>query len=174
MSDRRPIAELVAQLLATPKELVGDPSPKAANRDDQVRWAWPVLVNGEADQTYVSATLYPNDIDPRFSISLIFGTHNIWRLDYELGRIETNPFLPGHEFSGKVIYGPHCHQWDENRRFATKSTIPDPLPFRVPLNIPLTGTRVQQWENSFRYFAGQTRIGQPHVVPEWPTRGRFL
>ena len=131
---------------------------------------WPLLVNGQTDYCYVSAVLYPNEFELRFNISLIYLEYNIWRLDFDpWGRVKVNPPLLGHKFSLATIDGPHCHPWNENRRFAIGGLIPEPLPFRVPLD-----NDIQSWENAFRYFAGATNIGSPIVVPTWPPRERLL
>ena len=101
MSDSRAIAELVDLLMVSQKELLGERSAKSPNRDDQVRWAWAVLVNGQSDQCQVCAVIYPNEPERRFSISLIYRGFNIWRLDYEIGVVKHNLELADHQYSGE-------------------------------------------------------------------------
>ncbi len=176
MPDSRPIVELVDELLAARKELTGSIWPRRANREaEQVRAEWPVLVNGQSAECSLAWTLYPNADELRFTICLLFRGLNIWRLDFESeDRIERNPLDPGHPRSGLEIRGPHCHRWEDNRRFATRDAIPSGLPFRVQYD----GTKVgpQVWENAFRFFLGQTGIEQPEAseIPPWPKRERFL
>lgn len=167
----RPHVERVDIIIKARKEFIGKPESRRPNRhSEQVRFDWPLLVNGQTDYCYVSAILYPNEPELRFNISLIYLEYNIWRLDFDLwGRIKVNPPLPGHEYNLATIDGPHCHPWDENRRFAVGGLIPEPLPFRVPLD-----KDIQTWENAFRYFAGATNIGSPVEVPIWPPRERLL
>ena len=130
MPDNRPISELVDELLVEPKELVGSIQHRLSNRGrEQVRLEWPVLVRGQSAQCAVACTLYPNAEDWRFTICLIFRNLNIWRLDFEPeDRIERNPLLPGHTYSGAEIRGPHCHRWKENSRYATRNALPDEHP----------------------------------------------
>lgn len=176
MPDNRPIAELVDELLAARKELTGTVRLRQANREgEQIRAEWPVLVNGRSSQCALAWTLYPNAPEMRFTICLLFRSQNIWRLDFEPDeRIERNPLIPAHALSGAEIRGPHCHRWEDNRRFATYHAIPEQLPFRVPYSGSRTGPQV--WENAFRFFLGQTGIEQPEAseVPQWPRKERLL
>ena len=167
----RPIVEHVDSILRAEKTFAGRPEYKKPNREsDQVRLDWPVLINNQSDHCYIAVTLYPNDSELRFTISLVYYGRNIWRLDYEhMDRVEINPRLDGHENSLEIIEGAHCHRWKENRLFATHGNIPEPLPFRVPLS-----KEVRTWENAFRYFVGATNIHQPAEVPPWPARERLL
>ena len=155
---RRPSIEHVDTMLKAKKVLIGEPEDRGPNRDsEQARLVWPVLVNSKSDQCYVSATLYPNDRDLRFSISLVYYDHNVWHLDFVPHyRAEVNPPLVGHDNGFETIWGPHCHRWEENRQFSQHGAIPHPLRFRVPLPAD-----VQNWENAFRYFAGEVNIDQP-------------
>lgn len=171
MPDDQPIAVLVAALLADQKQFAGDPEPRRPNREgEQGRIHWPVLVRGQSAQCYVAATMFPEDEDLRFTISLVLRQDNIWRLDFEPDdRIEMNPELAGHEFSLATIRGPHCHRWEENRLFASRDRIPSPLPFRVPLP-----SSIRTWEQAFRHFVTETNIDQPAQIPQWPRRRRLL
>ena len=166
----RPIVELVDGLLEAQKEFAGRLQHRPPNRAAEQAWLhWPVLVDGQTAECYVAATLYPNDDELRFTICLTYRDHNVWRLDYEpMYRCEVNPRLNGHEFSLATIWGPHCHRWEENRSFATHGTVPETLPFRVPL------LGVHTWENAFRHFVGETNIDQPRDVPAWPPRERLI
>lgn len=177
MPNGRTLLDLVDDLLAAPKALAGDPQLRHPNRvNEEVRWRWPVLANGESDSCSVTANLYPNEADLRFSISLTFLAHNIWRLDYEpIHRVEHNPFLLGHKYSLATIAGPHCHPWKENRRLAARGQIPVPLGFRVPLEMPNThADGSHRWEKVFRHFLGLTNISQPPAVPPWPPQGTLI
>lgn len=171
LSRNRPSIEHVDLVLKAEKEFIGEPEYRRPNRDsEQVRLVWPILVNNRSAQCYVSATLYPNDRDVRFSISLVYYEYNIWRLDFvPFYRAEINPHLPGHDNSMQTIWGPHCHPWEENRRLSQQGAIPHPLRFRVPLP-----KDVKNWENAFRYFAGKVSIHPPQHVPTWPRSERLL
>ena len=171
MSDKQPVAELVEALLAAPKEFTGDPEPQRPNRaDEQGRIYWPVLVNGQTDQCYVAMTMYPEEVDLRFTISFVFRQDNVWRLDFEPDDIpHLNRPLPGHEYSLATIRGPHCHRWQENRHFSNRDRIPVPLPFRTPLPYG-----IRTWEQAFRHFLTETNIAQPREEPLWPRRERLL
>lgn len=157
-------------LLAAEKELAGDPTWRRPNRaTEQARLSWPVLVNGIVADCFLAATIYPEDRDLRFTITFNCHDKNVWRLDFEpWDRIEMNPFLPGHPLSGATIRGPHCHPWEENRRFGVSGRIPDELPMRIPL------PNIRSWDSAFRHVLGETNIRQPAVIPPWPPRERFL
>ena len=174
-ADSKPITELVNELLAAPKELAGI-QPGIPNRHgEQARYEWPVLVGGQSAECAIACTLYLNDPKWRFTICLIFRRNNIWRLDFEPeDRIELNPPLLGHPYSQAMIRGAHCHQWEENQKFATHNAIPATLPFRVPYEGPQSWPNV--WENAFRFFLGETNIKQPGggEIPPWPPKEKFL
>ena len=176
MPRSRPIAELVDDLLAAPKELAGSNRYLEPNRpEEQARSSWPVLVNGKSEGCTVACTFYPNDVDLRFTISLVFRSINLWRLDFEPDhRVEQNPPLAGHPYSNATIRGPHWHRWTENRHSATHSSIPPTLRFRAPYEGPRNGPNV--WENAFRLFLGETGITQPEAsrMPRWPKMERLL
>lgn len=160
------IADLVDQLLAADKELIGNPVFGDGNATRDKRLSWPVLVSGESSRCVVCATAYPFDADLRFTLTLNYEDHNIWRLDHEpIYRCEINPFVTGHPYSGQTICGPHCHPWDLNRADATPKSLPDPMRWRMPLP-----PNVQGWENSFRWFLGEANIAQPAVLPDLPRR----
>jgi len=169
------IVELVDALLAAPKELAGYIEPGKPNRVGQVRFQWPVLVNGESQDCYLAFAQFPNEEPWRFTICLVYRMMNIWRLDFEPNqRVEINPPLPGHQYSEAAIRGAHWHRWTENRHFAQGSASSIRLPFRIPYEGPITGRNV--WENAFRMFLSAVFISQIESgrIPHWPTRITLL
>ena len=163
------IAKLIDRLLDADKTLAGSPGWHAGNTAADERFEWPVLVGGETAECAVAVTAYPDDPDLRFTITLNYRDHNIWRVDYDPPyRRETNPIMKGHPYSGDMIYGPHCHPWDINRDDATPATIPL-LRWRRPLPPQLRG-----WQNTFRWFLGETNITQPDTIPDLPRRTRLI
>lgn len=165
------IASLVDQLLAASKSFTGIPLWNTGNRDEDERFVWPVLVNGETAECNVCGTAYPNLPELRFTITLNFRQQNIWRVDWEPeGRGgEVNPILPGHPHSGETIWGPHCHPWDLNRHTVKGAQIPRLLIWRKPLP-----ANVQGWDNTFRWFLGETNIEPPEQIPALPGRKALL
>ena len=164
------IANLIDALLRAEKALVGIPEWREGTRSADERFDWPVLVGGETAECVVAATAYPQEPDLRFTITLNFRNHNIWRVDYEPSyRRETNPIVKGNPYSGDMIYGPHCHPWDINRQDATPATIPRLLRWKRPLP-----PQVRGWENTFRWFLGETNIAQPETIPDLPRRTRLV
>ncbi len=163
------IANLVDALLEADKVLVGVVHWHDGTRSEDKRFDWPVLVGGETAECAVAATAYPDELDLRFTITLNYRSHNIWRIDHDPPyRRETNPFLTGHRYSGDTIRGPHFHPWVDNRHEATPATFPT-LCWRRPLP-----SQVQGWENTFRWFLGETNIGQPETIPSLPRRMRLV
>ena len=175
MKRSRPITELIDDLIASPKELIGEIQRNNPNRDGQERLQWPVLVNGESADCYVAFTLYPNEIELRFTICLVFRSINIWRLDFVPNQqVEINPSSLGHPFSGKLVQGPHWHRWTENRHMVRSNVASITLPIRSPYARTENGQNV--WENAVRAFLAETGIAQLESsrMPQWPKRSALL
>ncbi len=169
------LVTLIDALVSAPKELAGDLQPGRNNRDEQLRFEWSVLVNGEGLNCYLAFTQYLNDVPPRFTIVLVYREISVWRLDFEPNqRVELNPPLLGHRYSEALIRGAHWHRWTENRHFVQGSASSIKLPFRVPYEGPMDGPNV--WENAFREFLDAVAIAQieNRRMPQWPTRSRLV
>src|ERR1700730_16629337 len=117
----RHVAELIDELLAVRKSLVGMPMWTQGTRPAQERIAWPALIGSLPAGCELSATAYPNSDGLDFSVLLAVGSANIWRVDHALPhKVHTNPlFAPGNPLSGLSIFGPHFHPWADNRRYET-------------------------------------------------------
>ncbi|WP_092782377.1 hypothetical protein [Rhodospira trueperi] len=67
----RPTLAFVDALLATEKDLAGEPTWRRPNRTtEQARFSWPVLANGVLADCFLAATIYPEDRDLRFTNTL--------------------------------------------------------------------------------------------------------
>ncbi len=164
------IADLVDRLLSAQKSFAGSsPDWVEGNREEEVRFTWPVLINGESHACYVAATAYPNFRGERFTISLIFKNSNIWRIDYEPDfKRHTNPFDRASLLGSYEVRGKSYHSWEDNRYLATHATLPKK--FECARHLP---ENVQGWENAFRWFCGQTNIDSPHIIPSLPKMTRL-
>ena len=165
-----PVADLVDQLLATPKSLGGRPSWADGSWDGQKRIAWPVLVDGETvGATLVAITNTAID-ELNFSISLAVQDRSVCRLDYDPPlKLHTNPIEPGKPNSGLVMRGPHYHGWADNRCLATPAALPKALDWRSELP-----NNLRTWENAFRWFLGENNIEQLASLPALPPRSRLI
>lgn len=165
------IVDVIDRLLEEPKVLASAKVVFAqGNQTADQRCEWPVLVDGVLADCYIACTAYPLEDELRFTITLNYQNKNIWRVDYEPShRTEYNGFRKGHPLSGRRISGPHYHSWSDNRSEVTTRKIPDVLPWlrELPDNL-------RTWENTFRWFLGQTNIKQPSEIPALPTRRTLL
>ena len=168
--ERPHIAKLIDSLLAAEKALAGNPGWQPGNRPGELRWDWPVLVEGESANCQVSVTAYPEDYPNRFTITLNYVGRCIWRLDYEpdykahINPPDRAPFLGDY-----TIWGRHYHSWADNRHLATPANPPRILDCARALP-----SNIQNWENAFRWFCGETRITQSGAVPDLPIPVRLL
>ena len=164
------IAELVDALLAVDKSLLGNAGWAEGQRPGQRRMDWPVMVEGQTADCKVAAESYPEHDALKFSVSLVYSRHPVWRLDFEPDHTaHFNPPARAGMLGGSVVRGQHYHAWADNRYTATHGSLSKQLPCARPL--PST---VQRWENAFRWFLGEVNIAQPPVVPELPKRTRLL
>lgn len=154
-------------VLASTKSLEGIPSWERGTRNHDRRLDWVVLVEGQSAECVLMATAYPEMGEERFTISLVVKDCCVWRLDYDpIDTEHVNPLdrfrilgIPPH------IRGQHFHSWEDNSYLASKTRLPDQLHCarKLPVN-------VRGWENSFRWFCGQTKIRSPTEMPSYPPR----
>lgn len=145
-------------VLASTKSLEGIPSWERGARSHDRRLVWVVLVEGQSAECALTATAYPEMGERRFTISLVVKQRCVWRLDYD--PIDTEhinppdrlkiPGIPPH------IRGQLFHSWEDNSYLASKTRLPNQLYCAKELPINVRG-----WENSFRWFCGQTQIESP-------------
>jgi hypothetical protein len=168
-SSKHSVADLVDELLTASKSLSGIPIWTNGNRQEELRFSWPVLIEDELHGCYVAATAYPDSRETRFTISLVFRGICIWRVDYEHEhKRHTNPADRIVALGCAVVAGRGFHAWSDNRHLATFAGLPKEMKCARPLPENIRG-----WENTFRWFCGETRIAQPPKFPDWPTMTRL-
>ena len=162
-----PIAQIVDDLLSAPKVLAGNPDWHEVGHRGEHRLVMPIQIDGQGTNVDFEVNAYPNIRDLRFRIMLRM-PQCIWRVDYVDDEPHVNPFDSWSE-CGESFCEPHYHSWADNRRFATHAKLPEPLPVaRI-----LAGFR--GFEATFRWFCGETNIGQPRSgVVDLPQRNRLV
>ena len=125
------------------------------------RWSWetrgrvrcirPIAINGEIGDGSLEIHFYPREKPPKFRISLIL-QRRVWGLDFDDDRKHTNSLNRASD-APATVFGPHYHSWDDNKRFATKVSLPKE--FKNARELP---KNVRHYEQALRWFCTQTRI----------------
>lgn len=149
-----PIALLIDDLVGAEKVLAGDPDWREVGHRGEHRVVLPLFIGGKASQLDLEINAYPNIRDLRFRIMLRL-PQCVWRVDYVDDEPHVNP-ADDWPTCGVSFTEPHYHAWIDNRRFATHSQVPDPMPTARILPLQL-----QSFEATFRWFCEQTNIAQP-------------
>ena len=164
------IRETIDKLLAAEKTLAGDAVFQALQGDQrQQRWRKACAIQGEVTPLDLEVQAYPDSPNLKFRIILIY-QRAVWRLDFSDDGGHPNHTNRPKDLEAGPITGPHYHCWSDNRRFATKTSLPHTLrnARRLPNNI-------QTFENTFRWFCGETRIEVPTAeIPALPSRVSLL
>lgn len=162
--------DLIDDLLRAEKTLGGIPDWKSIGHRGEFRQIIPLLIDGVDTTAHVELNAYPFILDElRFRI-MIFAPKCVWRVDYVTDEQHLNPLdAPADAIAG-LFSEPHYHSWADNRRFATANSLPDALPIAR-----IFEPRIRQFDATFRWFCGETRIAQPPAgMIELPTRTRLL
>jgi len=139
------------------------------HREGDMRMLFPLLVDGEVSDANLQIIAYPRSRILRFRINLLYG-RAIWRLDYVDDEEHVNSFNKPDDLILGPFMRPHYHAWVDNRRFATKRSLPDRLE-----NARILEANLQTFPNAFRWFCGETKINIAEFdVPELPTSDRML
>lgn len=163
------IRVLVDRLITSDKVPFGQARWVDEHREGDMRMLYPLLVDGEISDANLQIIAYPRARTLRFRLNLLYG-RAIWRLDYVDDEEHVNSFNRPDGLTLGPFTGPHYHAWDDNRRFATKSALPERLE-----NARLLEANLQTFPNVFRWFCGQTRIVIADFdVPELPASDRMI
>ena len=139
------------------------------HREGDMRMLYPLLVEGEISDANLLVIAYPRSPSLRFRVNLLYG-RAIWRLDYVADEEHVNSFNRPDGLILGPFTCPHFHSWTDNRRFATKITLPDRLE-----NARILEAKLQTFPNVFRWFCGETNIVISEVkIPELPKSDRML
>lgn len=156
-------------MLAEPKTLAGESSWRRNPGEDKMRWRKPCLLNGEVTPFELEVQAFPECQKVKFRILLIY-QKVISRLDFtdSDGHINSHN-RPTHLPAGP-INEPHYHAWSDNRRFATKVSLPSELQ-----NANVVPVDFRSFESAFRWFCGETNIVVPaREMPLLPQRARLI
>lgn len=163
------VRQVVDAMLAAPKTLAGVADWRTHYGETKARWRKPCLFQGEVTQFEVEVQAYPLSEDLKFRIILIFGKV-IWRLDFCNTDGHVNSLNRPTELPPGPIHDPHYHAWVDNRRFATKVSLPSELD-----NANILPANVRSFESAFRWFCGETNIVVPTLeMPQLPPRARLI
>jgi len=168
MAARADIRQVIDSILLVPKEPKGVVEWIETTQGNR-RQTYPLLVDGEISDATLTIICYPRERVLKFRLVLSYG-RAVWRVDYAFDEDHQNPFnKPENLPIGKIV-DPHYHSWHDNRRFATAFT----LPFKL-YNANVLPANVRTFENTFRWFCGQTNIVVPASgIPELPRSDRLL
>jgi hypothetical protein len=139
------------------------------HREGDQRLLLPLLVEGEVSDATLTVIAYPRVRELQFRLVLSFG-RAIWRLDYADFEEHYNSFNKPDDLVLGPFTCPHYHAWEDNRRFATRVSLPERLE-----NARILDANLKTYDNTFRWFCGQTKIDISNFgVPDLPTTDRFL
>lgn len=162
------IRDIIDDLLSRPKQLAGTPSWGRGPRSGQIKWKAPLSLQGEVLEMDLIVIAYPEMPPLTFAMLVVYDDIAISRMDYGENEEHNNgSYVPPNITSWK-IRGPHCHKWQDNKCFATHSTLPDILGYAS-----LLPSSVRGFENTFRWFCGEHKIGIIDV-PRYPVSELLL
>jgi hypothetical protein len=163
------IRVVVDRLLGAEKVPTGKARWVDEHRAGDMRLLYPLLMDGEVSDANLQVIAYPRSTSLRFRLNLLYG-RAIWRLDYVDDEEHVNSFNRPDD----LVLGPftcqHYHAWADNRRFATKTSLPERLE-----NARILEANLQTFSNAFRWFCGQTKINISELeIPQLPVSDRML
>lgn len=170
MARQPDVRQIVDRLLAADKTLVGEARfQPLQGQQRQQRWRKPCAIQGEVTPVELEVQAYPESPTLKFRIILLY-QKSVWRLDFATNEGHLNHLNRPTDLEPGPIDEPHYHAWSDNRRFATKTSLPTNLANarRLPAN-------VRTFENAFRWFCGETHITVPALeLPSLPPRVSLL
>lgn len=163
-----PIVSVIDRLLAAKKTLAGAPEWSEVRFNGEARLVMPLSIGEQISSAVLEVNAYPNIRDMRFRI-MVRLEQCLCRLDYVFDEPHVNPFDVWRD-CGRSFCEPHYHRWADNKRYATRLELPDPL--RVARVLPPT---IRQFDAAFRWFCSDLNIDQPPSgMIELPPRSRLL
>lgn len=163
------IRVVVDRLLRAEKTPTGQATWADEHREGDMRLLYPLLMDGEISDAILQIIAYPRSRSLRFRLNLLYG-RAVWRLDYVEDEEHVNSFNRPDDLIIGPFTGPHYHAWADNRRFATKSSLPERLE-----NARLLEDNLQTFSNTFRWFCGQTKIDISGTeVPDLPISDQMI
>lgn len=163
-------SQLVDDLIAAPKEIAGSPSWKPTEFDpSEMRMVLPLLIDGVQTSAHVEIKAYPMAETLKFRILLIM-EKCVFRVDFSRDEHHVNSYDAPADLAGLPLAGPHYHAWADNKRFCSRSSLPDKLH-----NARLLPSTCQTFDNVVRWVCGVLNIAQPRIgLIDLPRRTMLL
>lgn len=162
-------AKVIEDFLQADKTVIGTAGWSCDIETEECRASWPVAVDGVPTGARLDVSAYPLGDYYEFSIMLNFPPC-ITRLDF------VAPFEahgnPVEDFVrwNPIVWGPHIHLWEDNKRFCTASTLPKEL--EVAIALP---EGIKRFEQAMRHFCDIVNITiASRDIPALPDRRTFL
>ena len=160
-------AVLIDGLLAARKTIAGTPTwEPGPRRQGQMRWKAPLDIDGELCGLDLVADAYTREPTLKFTIVIAHrdARTGVVRVEHSVDASHmNNPPVP-QGVPEYLITGPHCHGWQDNRRFFT----PRPPPPDSPSFARLLPANIQGFANSFRWLCGEYAIDCGRHTPDYP------
>jgi len=157
------ISKAVEALLRSEKTLEGR-GQWTMQENGKARYVRALSVAGEITDARLEIHFYTREKPPKFNISLL-APSRIWALDFDEAHKRTNSLNKPSDIPA-IVTGPHYHSWEDNRRFATKVSLPSRL-----LNARPLPHNIRSYENALRWFCDKTNIilrNEDIVMPPKP------
>jgi hypothetical protein len=163
----KPIAEIIDEMLGTPKEIGGEPAwqQHRYRREDLARLKAPLFIDGASTEVELVVSVYPLEGPLKFRI-MLNAPKCVWRVDHAYEH-HVNSLLRPTDLAESAFTAPHYHAWEDNRHFATFGSLPDELP-----NARLLPEG--NFDSTLRWFCSEVNIGQPPTGLIDPPSRRFL
>jgi hypothetical protein len=164
------VRNLVDAFLASEKRLAGVATWQPEPNDHGAQLiARPIEVAGELPGQSLVIKCYPREQHSKFRLILTMG-RAIWRLDFTHDEVHPNPMNAPQDLPPIIDREPHFHGWPDNRRLATKNSLPKHLRYAR-----LLSGRIKRFDQAFRWFCAETNIAVgPLDIPELPRADTLL
>ena len=164
----RDIRDEIDKVLGVPKVPTGVADWALTQQDDQ-RLTYALSIDDELSDAKFIVIAYPTIRSLQFRLILSYG-RAIWRVDFAKGEDHVNPLDRPAGLPLGPINDPHYHSWHDNRHLATAYSLPHRL-----LNANVLPNNIRTYENTFRWFCGETNTVVPSGgVPQLPQSDRLL
>jgi hypothetical protein len=127
-----------------------------------MKWKAPLALAGEVLSMDLIVIAYPEMPALTFMMMVTCEDVAISRLDYGENEEHNNGWYVPTDIKRWKIRGPHLHRWEDNREFASHSTLPETLEYAIVLPPAVRG-----FANTFRWFCGEHNI-VIRDVPDYP------
>ena len=162
------IREEIDNVLKAPKAPTGETEWIVSPQEDQ-RLTYALSIDNELSDAIFTIISYPMVRTLQFRLVLSYGKA-IWRVDFAKGEDHINPLNRPLHLPLGPIDDPHYHSWPDNRHLATAYSLPARL-----RNANVLPSNIRTYENTFRWFCGETNIAIPSGgIPNLPRSDRLL